>query len=272
MYNFNDFRKGNKASVWEMMIKEKKLPYMAMVRNIRNMIMAGISDEVVKLAVKYLTNEKAVIRSRMFPYRFYTAYDILDEIKDFKAKTFLVYGTKKGKKPTEEELKKVEGLEKKFDELKRKQKKINENAIEEFKKALDKAVEIATNQNIPPIKGITIILLQLTNESAARTKVVTDILFALMLLRSCENSTLFVAHSCKCTTGNYKEVTVKMDESSLLSLVKEFQNAVDIQFDFFDHTCSGCQIISHDHMSLPKMTNQNIALSRNSFYSIDLIR
>ena len=64
---------------------------MAMVRNIRNMIMAGINDEVVKLAVNYLTNEKAVVRSRMFPYRFYTAYDILDELKNFKEKNFQVY-------------------------------------------------------------------------------------------------------------------------------------------------------------------------------------
>ena len=254
-----------------MMIKEKKLPYMAMVRNIRNMIMAGISDEVVKLATQYLTNEKAVGRSRMFPYRFYTAYDVLDELKDFKEKIFQVYD-KKHKNPTEEELKKVEGLQKKFTELKRKQKTMNEKAIEEFKKALDRAVEIATYQNIPPIKGITIILLQLINASRDRTKVVTDILFALMVLRSCEHAKLFVAHSCKCTTGKYKEVTVKMNDNSLLSLVKEFQNATDIQFDYFDHTCGECQMTSHDHMSLPNVTCENVKVSGNSFYSIELIR
>ena len=35
---------GNKASVWEQLIDHKKLPYMAMLRNLRNMIKAGISE------------------------------------------------------------------------------------------------------------------------------------------------------------------------------------------------------------------------------------
>ena len=64
---------------------------MAMVRNIRNMIMAGISDEVVKLAANYLTNEKAVVKSRMFPFRFYKAYEVLDELQVFKEKNFQVF-------------------------------------------------------------------------------------------------------------------------------------------------------------------------------------
>ena len=34
--------KGNKASVWEMLIDEKKLPYMATVRNIRNLIVHNV--------------------------------------------------------------------------------------------------------------------------------------------------------------------------------------------------------------------------------------
>jgi hypothetical protein len=93
-----------------------------------------------------------------------------------------------------------------------------------------------------------------------------------MVLKSCEKAKLFVAHSCKCTTGKYKEVTVKMGGSSLLNLVKELQNAADIQFDFFDHTCGECQMISHDHMSLPNVTCENIKVSGKAFYSIELIR
>jgi telomerase protein component 1 len=34
--------KGNKASTWEELIEHKKLPFMAMLRNIRNLIFAGI--------------------------------------------------------------------------------------------------------------------------------------------------------------------------------------------------------------------------------------
>lgn len=34
--------KGNKASTWEELIEHKKLPFMAMLRNIRNLIFSGM--------------------------------------------------------------------------------------------------------------------------------------------------------------------------------------------------------------------------------------
>jgi hypothetical protein len=34
--------KGNKAVVWQQLIDNKKLPFMAMLRNLRNMIKAGM--------------------------------------------------------------------------------------------------------------------------------------------------------------------------------------------------------------------------------------
>jgi hypothetical protein len=34
--------KGNKAEVWQQLIDNKKLPFMAMLRNLRNMIKAGM--------------------------------------------------------------------------------------------------------------------------------------------------------------------------------------------------------------------------------------
>ena len=220
---------------------------MATVRNIRNMIMAGISDEVVKMAVYYLTNEKAVVKSRMFPYRFYTAYDILDQLKDFKEKNYQVYGRKpiKYNESTEAEIKKFEGLEKKFAELKRKQATMNDTAIEQFKNALDKAVEIATHQNIPPIKGITIILLQLT-ETRPETKLKPGILFALMILKSCETAKLFVSSSQKGAEGQHYEVSVKVNENSLLGLVKELENMIDYRLGYEGYESSNHSIKVHD--------------------------
>jgi len=37
--------KGNKASTWESLINHRKLPFMAMLRNLRNLISAGISEK-----------------------------------------------------------------------------------------------------------------------------------------------------------------------------------------------------------------------------------
>lgn len=35
---------GNKASTWESLLDQRKLPFMAMLRNLRNMLVTGISN------------------------------------------------------------------------------------------------------------------------------------------------------------------------------------------------------------------------------------
>jgi hypothetical protein len=74
--------KGNKASVWEQLIDNKKLPYMAMLRNLRNMIVAGISDKHHQWVIKKLQDEGAVVNSKLFPFRYFTAYEVLDQLEE----------------------------------------------------------------------------------------------------------------------------------------------------------------------------------------------
>ena len=65
-------------------IDHKKLPFMAMLRNLRNMIKAGVSEKHHKWILRKLTDEGAVIHSRQFPFRFFSAYEVLDGLeKDF---------------------------------------------------------------------------------------------------------------------------------------------------------------------------------------------
>ena len=73
--------KGNKASVWEQLIDNKKLPYMAMLRNLRNMIVCGISDKHHHWVTRKLQDEGAVVNSKLFPFRFFTAYEVLDDLE-----------------------------------------------------------------------------------------------------------------------------------------------------------------------------------------------
>merc|ERR1712226_1220534 len=79
---------GNKASIWHDLIDQKKLPYLATIRNLRNLILAGIDDAHVSKVCQYLKNETAVAKSRMFPFRFYTAFDILSDLEDFSQKSY----------------------------------------------------------------------------------------------------------------------------------------------------------------------------------------
>ena len=78
-----NFRFGNKAEVWHKLIDNRKLPYMAAIRNLRNLVLSGIDDAHVTKVCQMLTNEKMVAGSRLFPFRFYTAYDVLEELDTF---------------------------------------------------------------------------------------------------------------------------------------------------------------------------------------------
>lgn len=66
-----------KSDVWERMIVDKKLGYMALLRNLRNIIKSGVSPEAHAMAQAYLCNEKAVENSKQMPFRFYSAYKAL---------------------------------------------------------------------------------------------------------------------------------------------------------------------------------------------------
>lgn len=60
------------ARLWEAVIPS--MPYMALLRNLRNFDVAGISNATVDFVINKLTDPEQVARSRQFPYRFYSAY------------------------------------------------------------------------------------------------------------------------------------------------------------------------------------------------------
>jgi len=69
--------KGNKPEVWEALIDSKKLPYMATLRNLRNILTTGetgVSDEHLDKVIEYIKNPEAVRKSKQFPFRFFSAY------------------------------------------------------------------------------------------------------------------------------------------------------------------------------------------------------
>jgi 60 kDa SS-A/Ro ribonucleoprotein len=67
-----------RAETYIKMIKEGKLGYMAMLKNITK-ILVNISDEDLDLVCDYITNEKAVHNSKLLPFRFYDAYEALQD-------------------------------------------------------------------------------------------------------------------------------------------------------------------------------------------------
>jgi 60 kDa SS-A/Ro ribonucleoprotein len=67
-----------KSEAWSELISNKKLGLMAMIKNIRNII--SQSPESIPLVCESLTNEDFILKSRVLPFRFATAYEEVNKI------------------------------------------------------------------------------------------------------------------------------------------------------------------------------------------------
>lgn len=59
---------------WEELIASRKVGYMALLRNLRNILDAGVGPEYVEQLCGYLSDPAQVERSRQFPFRYLSAY------------------------------------------------------------------------------------------------------------------------------------------------------------------------------------------------------
>ena len=73
--------KGNTKEVWTELINSKKLGYMALLRNLKNIIKSGADYTSV---LEFISNPEQVKQSKQLPFRFYAAYKTLvnNDIKD----------------------------------------------------------------------------------------------------------------------------------------------------------------------------------------------
>ncbi|UUC47222.1 TROVE domain-containing protein [Flavobacterium cerinum] len=70
----NNARKSAFTQKWEELIESKKVGYMALMRNLRNILEANVSAQHIAMVCDYLANEKAVENSKQLPFRFLAAY------------------------------------------------------------------------------------------------------------------------------------------------------------------------------------------------------
>ena len=63
-----------KKEVWEALVAEEQLGYMAMMRNLRNMLQAGVSRKTIDKVCEFLADPEQVAKSKQFPFRFLAAH------------------------------------------------------------------------------------------------------------------------------------------------------------------------------------------------------
>lgn len=66
---------------WEELISGEKLGYMALLRNLRNILQADVSSAHIKKLANFLSAENAVAHSKQLPFRFLAAYRELKDIR-----------------------------------------------------------------------------------------------------------------------------------------------------------------------------------------------
>ncbi|XP_034470517.1 telomerase protein component 1 isoform X4 [Hippoglossus hippoglossus] len=178
---------GNKAATWEKLIDNNSLPFMAMLRNLRNMITQSISEAHHKKILSRLSDKKAVIQSRQFPFRFLAAYKVIMELH-------ALASTAQQAVPSAQEI--LKGILKKFPKCKRtrsldwettdkkrvkmtlcvpfvyqkyrlkkaqllkaNQRQFTVALLQRYREALETAVQISCRYNVPPLPGRTAVIL-----------------------------------------------------------------------------------------------------------------
>lgn len=72
--------KEKKADEWIRLVEEHHLGYIALIRNLRNILeFAPSRDWIVSYLIPQITNKISIEKSRIFPYQIYTAYSSLYE-------------------------------------------------------------------------------------------------------------------------------------------------------------------------------------------------
>lgn len=74
--------RGNTTEAWEMLIAENKLGYMAMLRNLRNILKAKPSN--LQVVLDKLSDRASVLAAKQLPFRFFSAYKEVADIASAK--------------------------------------------------------------------------------------------------------------------------------------------------------------------------------------------
>jgi len=78
--NYKNYDLESKKAAWEYLIDKNKLPYMASLRNLRNLLHEGISEDHLNKVLEKLTTKEAVLNSKQLPFRYLSAYKEIDNL------------------------------------------------------------------------------------------------------------------------------------------------------------------------------------------------
>ncbi|XP_035227346.1 telomerase protein component 1-like, partial [Stegodyphus dumicola] len=295
--------RGNIAAIWESLIDNSKLPYMAMLRNIRNLILSGISPKHHEKVLKHLENKNAVVNSRQLPIQFYEAFKTVVElellIKRNEAEGSHLVSKFAPKWKIKWKTKMLQRI-----------KNASSHILNHYKSSISKALELSALHNLHPVPGKTLVICDLLNyeshSAQSRSKVYPScIMLALMCLRACEDCKVKIVGSseyaesvtfnndqflstmkrvCEKYEQEYRHSSVLKSQTSLSKLFEHYLEQRTVLSEKLDHIiylrcCSfeySSEITSflrkYREIVNPELLYTDVAFtfSSNSFENIDL--
>ena len=88
-FDSDEEKKAAVKALWEELLDSGKLGYMALLRNLRNILQAGVDDAHVDALCKRLSDPDQVARSKQLPFRFLSAYRELQNVDSVHASKVL---------------------------------------------------------------------------------------------------------------------------------------------------------------------------------------
>jgi stress response protein SCP2 len=144
--------KGNTKEVWEELVASKSLPFMAMLRNLRNILMAGVGEKTHQALIGRLKSRQQVANSKQAPIRFLSAFEAIDFDDSVLEKLA-------GEATLEQEFVEEEKAVGSGKEAKKIMKKRlicrsppTRALLDKYRDALETAVSLAAANNVPPLQ------------------------------------------------------------------------------------------------------------------------
>jgi telomerase protein component 1 len=232
--------KGNRHSTWEELLDHKKLPFMAMLRNLRNLIITGISPKHHEMVLARLTDEKSIANSRQLPWRFLSAYDAINVDLE-KLMNDVLDNDGSGKKVIEVKVKGKKG--KKMAETRTIKKRViipvhmpDLPLIARYRQSIDTAIRLSTLHNLTPIPGKTVVFCDVSgsmrcpcssrgNMGSLQTVMDIAILLGLMLQDSCEDCDYQIFSSPK-KKGEKCHLPIQLQPNTILDNIKRVRKEI----------------------------------------------
>ena len=196
-----------KAEAWAGLVRSRKIGYMALVRNLRNIL--EDAPQVVGDAADMLVQPELVRRSRLLPFRFVTARDELEKWRDARR-------SKRARKPGNSFWSRLVRAYKGIPEPVAPEPEPVVDPVDLLVEALDRAADLAL-ANVPKLEGRTLVVVDGSGSmtwNGGPIKIAS--LFAAVILRANPEAHLMMF----ATDARYLSVNPK---DSILSLQRQIQ-------------------------------------------------